>query len=83
MNIFKELLQKFEELIRGTAELGRLNWSNIIYQITVHSQKLTTCSGLMKTALNNVLLPTLFKVGNNSVTPDCRLVQAQQLVQYC
>ena len=26
---FKELLQKFEELIRGTAELEQMNWSNI------------------------------------------------------
>ena len=33
----------------------------------IHSQKRTTCSGLMKTALNNVLLPTLFKVVNNIV----------------
>ena len=30
-----------------------------------HSKKRTTCSGLMKTGLNNVLLPTLFKVVNN------------------
>ena len=33
----------------------------------VHSKKRTTCSGLMKTALNNVVLPTLFKVVNNIV----------------
>ena len=33
----------------------------------IHSKKRTTCSGLMKTALNNVLLPTLFKVVNNIV----------------
>ena len=45
----------------------------------LHSQKRTTCSGLMKTALNNVL-STIFL---NIVTPDCRLVQAQQHVQYC
>ena len=32
----------------------------------MHSQKRTTCSGLMKTALNNVLLPTLLKVVNNT-----------------
>ena len=31
----------------------------------VPSQKRTTCSGLMKTALNNVVLPTLFNVVNN------------------
>ena len=36
-----------------------------------HSQpKRSACSGLMKTALNNVLLPTLFNVVNN-------------IVQYC
>ena len=33
----------------------------------IHSKKRTTCSDLMKTALNNVLLPTLFKVVNNIV----------------
>ena len=32
-----------------------------------HSKKWTTCSGQMKTALNNVLLPTLFKIVNNIV----------------
>ena len=55
-------------------------------QITVYTAK-TTCSGLTKTALNSVLLPTLFKVVNNTlfniVTHDCRLVQAQQFVLYC
>ena len=49
----------------------------------IHSKKRTTCSGLMKTGLNNVLQPTLFKVVNNIVTPDCRVIQAHQLVQYC
>ena len=34
---------------------------------SVHSKKRTTCSGLMKTALNNVALPTLFNVVNNIV----------------
>ena len=33
----------------------------------VHSQKRTTCSGLMKTGSNNVVLPTLFNVVNNIV----------------
>ena len=37
---------------------------------SVHSKKRTTCSGLMKTALNNVLLPTLFKVVNNTEQVD-------------
>ena len=36
----------------------------------VHSKKRTTCSGQMKTALNNVLLPTLFKVVNNTEQVD-------------
>ena len=36
----------------------------------VHSKKRTTCSGLMKTALKNVLLPTLFKVVNNTEQVD-------------
>ena len=34
---------------------------------SLHSKKRTTCSGLMKTALNNVVLPTLFNVVNNIV----------------
>ena len=33
----------------------------------IHRKKWTTCSGLMKTAMNNVLLPTLFNVVNNIV----------------
>ena len=36
----------------------------------LHSKKRTTCSGLMKTALNNVVLPTLFKVVNNTEQVD-------------
>ena len=42
--------------------------SDIGLSITrLNSQKRTTCSGLMKTGLNNnVLLPTLFKVVNNT-----------------
>ena len=34
--------------------------------LSIHGQKRTTCSGLMRTALNNVLLPTLFEVLNNT-----------------
>ena len=34
---------------------------------SLHSKKRTTCSGLMETALNNVVLPTLFNVVNNIV----------------
>ena len=36
----------------------------------IHSQKQTTCSGMVKTGLNNVLLPTLFKVVNNTEQVD-------------
>ena len=52
----------------------------------MHSKKGTTCSGLMKTELNNVLLPTLFKVVRiliNIVTPDCRLIRLNNAKQYC
>ena len=31
----------------------------------IHSKNRTTCSGLLETALNNVLLPTLFNGVNN------------------
>ena len=47
----------------------------------MHSKKRTTSSSLMKTALHNVFLPTLFKVVTilmNIVTPDCRLIQDPQ-----
>ena len=33
----------------------------------IHSKKRTTCSGLMKTALNNAVLPILFNVFNTIV----------------
>ena len=36
----------------------------------LHSKKRTACSGLMKTGLNNVVLPTLFKVVNNTEQVD-------------
>ena len=36
----------------------------------LHSKKRTTCSGLMKTGLNNVVLPTLFEVVNNTEQVD-------------
>ena len=36
----------------------------------LHSQNSTTCSGLLKTALSNVLLPKLFNVVNN-IVQDC------------
>ena len=44
--------------------------------------KIRSCSRLMTTGLNNVVLPTLFNVNNSIlfsiVTPNCRLIQAQQ-----
>ena len=36
----------------------------------LHSKKRTTCSGLMKTALNNVVVPTLLEVVNNTEQVD-------------
>ena len=42
----------------------------ITIAVLLHFKKRTTCSGLMKTALNNVVLPTLFKVVNNTEQVD-------------
>ena len=42
----------------------------VVIQPQLHSKKCTTCSGLMKTGLNNVVLPTLFKVVNNTEQGD-------------
>ena len=39
--------------------------------VRLHSQNCTTCSGLLKTALNNVLLPTLFNVVNKIAQHCC------------
>ena len=50
--------------------------------ILVHSKKRTTCSGLMKTALNNVGLPTLFNVVNNTEQVDEPELACNQ-VQQC
>ena len=44
--------------------------SGLKVPICIHSRKHTTCSGLMKTTLNNVVLPTLFKVVNNTEQVD-------------
>ena len=49
----------------------------------VHSKKRTTCSGLMKTALNNVLLPTLFKAVNNIVQHCYTCLQANSGSSTC
>ena len=45
-------------------------WGDQFHVAYIHSKKRTTCSGLMKTALNNVVLPTLFKVVNNTEQVD-------------
>ena len=44
--------------------------SGLKVPICIHSKKRTTCSGLMKTALNNVVRPTLFKVVSNTEQVD-------------
>ena len=49
----------------------------------IHSKKRTTCSGLMKTALNNLLLPTLFKVVNNIVQHCYTRLQANSGSSTC
>ena len=43
----------------------------------LHSKKRTTCSGLMETALNNVVLPTVFNVVNNIVQHCCAWISPQ------
>ena len=48
----------------------KCNYMSTALTRTVHSKKRTTCSGLMKTALNNVVLPTLFKIVNNTEQVD-------------
>ena len=55
---------KVDKLVRCSMFISR---TNVVCVRSVHSKKWTTCSGLMKTAMNNVLLPTLFKVVNNIV----------------
>ena len=47
-------------------ELGKQHYrKHKVFATMFPSEKWTTCSGLMKTGLNNVLLPTLFNVVNN------------------
>ena len=53
---------------RLTSSKSYLKFGYFVLQRTaLHSKKCTTCSGLTKTALNNVVLSTLFKVVNNIV----------------
>ena len=54
---------------------------DIFYEL--HSKKWTTCSGLAKTALNNVLLPTLLKVVNNIVQHCYTRLQANSGSSTC
>ena len=51
----------------------------------IHSKNCTTCSGLLKTALNNVLLPTLLNVVNNVVQNCYNAVfnSPEQLLWFC
>ena len=66
INSLSQMHRKEYEKLKGIKDV----WI-VITQVSVfeylHSKKRTICSGLMKTALNNVLLPTLFKVVNNIV----------------
>ena len=55
---------------------------HIIDALTYTAKKRTTCSGLMKTALNNVALPTLFKVVNN-IVQHCWAWITRNLVYQC
>ena len=52
-----------------TLASNMLIWS-IFCLSHIHSKKRTTCSGLIKTGLKKVLLPTLFKVVNNFDEPE-------------
>ena len=52
-----------------TLASNMLIWS-IFCLSHMHSKKRTTCSGLIKTGLKKVLLPTLFKVVNNTEQVD-------------
>ena len=50
---------------------SRVEYVIMHYSVNVDiTCKHTTCSGLMKTALNNVVLPTLFKVVNSTEQVD-------------
>ena len=64
--------KKFPTRIMLKVSSPEATWSmlTVLSRIILHSKKRTTCSGLMKTALNNVLLPTLFKVVNNTEQVD-------------
>ena len=65
--------QVFTHQIENTLLHGKntlLHGKSTSLQLVLHSKKRTTCSGLMKTALNNVVLPILFKVVNNTEQVD-------------
>ena len=47
-----------------------LDFSLLLCKYDLHSKKRTTCSGLMKTGFNNVVLPTLFKVVDKTEQVD-------------
>ena len=56
----------FKAAFNNPEQVVRFSKCTLIF---LHSKNRTTCSGLLKTALNNVLLPTLFNVVNNIVQP--------------
>ena len=81
--IFKDLkIDKVTMAMDGQYKCLVENKENSVYshEVTVrvtrgencylHSKKQTTCSGLMKAGLNNVVLPTLFKGVNNTEQID-------------
>ena len=60
-----------EYVRRSTLDVTNLNTADKRKDRSrLHSKKRTTCSDLMKTGLKDVLLPTLFKVVNNTEQVD-------------
>ncbi len=50
------------------------------FKYFLHGKKLSTCSGLMKTRLKNVVLPTLFTV-NNIAEPESGVTMLNNIEQ--
>ena len=75
-NNLKRLLEDSEKLATETeANLQKVYMKYFMeFPCRFHSKKRTTCSEWLKTALNNVVLPTLFHVINNIVTLVCGLI---------
>ena len=64
---FVTLLSAVAHPLKKKSYLLAENYLSPVQDFNLHSEKRTTCLGLMKTALNNVVLPTLFNVVNNIV----------------